>query len=138
MTTTTNKIGQAFKNPSYDKSLSPKERLQDFLMAYHIVLHGVKAHEPFDLRYEGKPTEWCDTDAKERFIEFVELIIKDALQKEREETIEACKKVIEKYIPTDDMGSYGGSSAMSDEEICEMFINGILPELDSLKEGKNE
>jgi hypothetical protein len=58
-------------NPSYDKKLSIEERLADFLGAYHILLNGVKAHEPFYLKYEGKPNDRCDKDDKQRIIDFV-------------------------------------------------------------------
>lgn len=63
------------KNPSYNKTLPIKDRLMDYLGKLHLVLHGVKAHEPFDLRYENKPNEMCDSDDKKELVEFVELLI---------------------------------------------------------------
>ena len=75
---------QAAQNPSYDKSLPIKQRVGDFLGAFHIVLNGVVAHEPFDLTNEGRPGEMCDTDDKERFIEFVELLVSQVRHQERE------------------------------------------------------
>jgi hypothetical protein len=55
----------------------------------------------------------------------------------KEETAEKIIKIIEGYIPTDDMGDYGGSGAMSDEEICEMFIDEMIPEIrEQVSQGK--
>lgn len=76
---------RAVNNPSYDESLDTAQRLGDFLGAFHLVMNGVVAHNPFTLKNEGKPNEMCDTEDKQRLIEFVELLITQALeQKERE------------------------------------------------------
>lgn len=75
------------QNPSYDRSLAPKDRLYDFLGAYHLVLNGVKAHEPFDLRCENQPEKMCDTDDKERLVEFVNLLISEAISQSKEELV---------------------------------------------------
>lgn len=37
--------------------------------------------------------------------------------------------LIKDRIPTDDFGSYGGTGALSYEEICEMFIDDLVPEI---------
>jgi len=74
----------AAQNPSHDKSLPIEKRLADFLGKYHILLNGVNAHEPFYLKYEGKPNVRCDDDEKQRIIEFVNLLLSQAKQKEKE------------------------------------------------------
>ena len=84
------KKATAYKNPSYDKSLSIRERLLDFLGKYHIILNGVVPHEPFDLKHEGHPEKMCDTEDKENIIEFVELLLKQ----HDEEVITAIKKAL--------------------------------------------
>jgi len=65
------------RNPSYDTSLSVGERLSDYMGKFHIVLHGVKAHEPFYLDCENKPDERCDDGEKKALIEFVSLLVAD-------------------------------------------------------------
>ena len=72
---------EAKVNPSYDKKQSIKVRMADFLGKYHIILNGVKAHEPFSLKNEGKPNERCDDEDKQEIIKFVELLISDTLSR---------------------------------------------------------
>lgn len=67
----------AYKNPSYDKSLPIEKRLRDFMGAFHLELNGVNAHEPFYLKYEGRPNERCDDDAKNEFVRFVNILAED-------------------------------------------------------------
>jgi len=65
------------RNPSYDTSLSVGERLSDYMGKFHIVLHGVRAHEPYYLDCENRPDERCDDKEKKDLIEFVALLIAD-------------------------------------------------------------
>ncbi len=81
---------QGYKNPSYDKSLPPIERLGDFLGKYHVVLNGVKAHEPF-VRFEEDGGGMCCQEHKIEIIDFVEKLIST----ERQKVIDEVRELVE-------------------------------------------
>ena len=93
----------AVNNPSYDKSLSPEQRLRDFMGAYHIVLHGVNAHEPFYLKYEGKPNERCDDEDKNSFVRFLNILVEDIKASERTRLLSVESMKMEEIICGEDM-----------------------------------
>jgi len=70
-------------NPSYDTSLSVGERLSDYMGKFHIVLHGVIAHEPYYLDCGNKPDERCDDREKKALIEFVSLLVAEERERVR-------------------------------------------------------
>jgi len=69
-----NQTDKVYANPSYDKSLTPKERLADFLGAYHLVLNGVVKHDPFE-KAEVDGGGMCCDDSKLKLLDFVEELI---------------------------------------------------------------
>lgn len=64
-------------NPSYDKNLSPEQRLRDFMGGYHIEYNGGCGHKPFYLKYEGRPNERCDDSIKNEFVRFLNILVED-------------------------------------------------------------
>ena len=62
--------------------------------------------------------------------------LESKLLQERQNTIEEILELIDTYIPKDDMGDYGGTGAMSYEEICEMFLEDMIPAIKSLDKNK--
>jgi len=73
------------RNPSYDTSLSVGERLSDYMGKFHIVLHGVRAHEPYYLDCGNKPDERCDDREKKALIEFVSLLVAEERERVRDQ-----------------------------------------------------
>ena len=45
------------------------------------------------------------------------------------ELVEKILLLIKEYIPTDDMGSYGGEGAITDNSLAELFIDDLVPEI---------
>ena len=45
------------------------------------------------------------------------------------ELVEKILLIIKGHIPTDEFGNYGGTGALSYEEICEEFIDDLVPEI---------
>lgn len=67
---------KAYNSPSYDKSISIEDRLRDFLGAYHVVLNGVVAHDPYVLHMDDGGGMCC-SDSKDRLVEYVLQIIRE-------------------------------------------------------------
>jgi len=40
--------------------------------------------------------------------------------------------IIKSYIPTDDMGNYGGYGAITENELAEMLVEEIIPQIEAL------
>ena len=49
------------------------------------------------------------------------------------ELIDKIIKLIKGYVPTDRFGDYGGEGALSDNQVAEMFIDDMIPEIEKLK-----
>lgn len=117
---------QVCVNPSYDKSLPIEKRLADFLGKYHIIYNGSQAHEPFMLKYEGKPNDRCDTDIKKEIIEYVSPLFaseKRRLLQEIEEEVKKRRKNLAIIITAD------GKEAMTVDEWQTKGYNTAMDEI---------
>lgn len=65
---------RAMKSPTYDKSLSPRERLKDFMGKYYVNLNGVTPNNNHEITYPHKI----------EILDMVDLIISEEIEKAEE------------------------------------------------------